>query len=279
MKKRIISVLTAIFTAVTFFMHTFAASPVLCDYAGLLNESEFAYVNALLESAGEKHDASFVIVTVNGTDGKNIRDYADDYYDYGGYAYSGILLAIDMAEGKYWFSTSGKYDCYEVNYTALDTVDENVAGLLVDGDFCGAFAAFAEDCARIDELSANGYTGYDSDYDHNYDYDYDYDYDYESHGEEDFKWGSCLLASFIAGLVVAFIVTAVFKGQLKSVKQQTRAENYVVDGSMKVTEASDLFLYRHVTRTARPKNNGGNSSGSHRSSSGRSHGGRGGSFR
>ena len=127
----------------------------------------------------------------------------------------------------------------------------------------------------IDELSANGYTGYDSDYDHNY----DYDYDYESHGEEDFKWGSCLLASFIAGLVVAFIVTAVFKGQLKSVKQQTRAENYVVDGSMKVTEASDLFLYRHVTRTARPKNNGGNSSGSHRSSSGRSHGGRGGSFR
>ena len=33
---------------------------------------------------------------------------------------------------------------------------------------------------------------------------------------------------------MAFIVTAVFKGQLKSVKQQTRAENYVVDGSMKV---------------------------------------------
>lgn len=269
MKNRIISVFTAVLLIFTLAPCVFASAPVLVDNAGLLEEDEFNYVSGLLESAGEKHDASFVIVTVNDTDGKSMQDYADDYFDYNDYSYDGILLLIDMDRGEYYFSTCGKYDSYEVNYIALDTMESNILDPLFDGDFYGAFISFAEDCAAIDILSASeSHSPTD-----NYPYA-----GYESNYREPFEWGSSIFIALIIGLIIAFIVTSVLKGQLKSVKQQTRAENYVVDGSMKVTEARDLFLYHHITRTPRPKSNSG-SSGSHRSSSGRSHGGRGGSFR
>ena len=257
MKKRILSALTAVLLIFTLSFVVFATSPLLVDNAKVLDAVEYAHVNELLSDASAEHDASFVIVTVNDTDGKEMQEYADDFFDYGGYDIDGILLLIDMDRGDYWFSTSGKYDSYEVNYTALDNIEDKVFDFLVEGDFYGAFVAYAEDCARIEELSAQCSASGD---------------------REGFSLGSSIFIALIIGVIVAFIVTSVLKGQLKSVKHQTRAESYVIAGSMNVTEARDLFLYHHITRTPRPKSNS-NSSGSHRSSSGRSHGGRGGSFR
>ena len=62
---------------------------------------------------------------------------------------------------------------------------------------------------------------------------------------------------------------------------QPLANSYVKSGSFNVTERSDLYLYRHVSKTAKPKDNGGSSGGgssTHTSSSGTSHGGSSGSF-
>jgi uncharacterized protein len=66
------------------------------------------------------------------------------------------------------------------------------------------------------------------------------------------------------------------KGKLKSVRVQAGASGYVKTGSMNVTHRQDLFLYRDVNRTAKPKDSSGSST--HTSSSGRSHGGGGGKF-
>ena len=63
-----------------------------------------------------------------------------------------------------------------------------------------------------------------------------------------------ILGCIVIGIVVAFIVTLIMKGQLKSVRQQKTASNYVVDGSFRLTGRSDVFLYRNVTRRERPKN-------------------------
>ena len=63
-----------------------------------------------------------------------------------------------------------------------------------------------------------------------------------------------ILGCTVIGIVVAFIVTLIMKGQLKSVHQQKAASNYVVDGSFRLTGRSDVFLYRNVTRRERPKN-------------------------
>ncbi len=50
------------------------------------------------------------------------------------------------------------------------------------------------------------------------------------------------------------------------------------DGSLKITESRDLFLYNSVSRTEKPKNNSSGGSSTHTSSSGSTHGGGGGKF-
>lgn len=78
-----------------------------------------------------------------------------------------------------------------------------------------------------------------------------------------------MLIAFFIGLVIALVICISLKSKLKSVKMQRGAANYVRPGSMFVTASRDTYLYSTVTRTARPKNNGG----SHSSSSGGSYSG------
>ena len=63
------------------------------------------------------------------------------------------------------------------------------------------------------------------------------------------------IACIVIGLLIALLVVCVLKGQLKTVRWEDQAANYVVDGSFELTESTDLYLYRRVTRTARPKDN------------------------
>ena len=58
---------------------------------------------------------------------------------------------------------------------------------------------------------------------------------------------------------------------------QASANNYLKNGSLNITDSSDIFLYSNVTRTAKPKNND-NDSSTHESSSGNTYGGGGGKF-
>ena len=80
-----------------------------------------------------------------------------------------------------------------------------------------------------------------------------------SGSSESFNIGKTILISLVIGVVAAFIATSVMKGQLKTVRKQTRAENYVKHGSLNITEANTLYLYSNVTRVAKPKNNSSSS--------------------
>lgn len=79
--------------------------------------------------------------------------------------------------------------------------------------------------------------------------------------------------------MIALIVTGVMRGKLKSVRFQPKADDYLKEGSMQLTENRDLFLYSHLDRRAKPKDNGSSGgSSTHVSSSGSTHGGGGGKF-
>ncbi len=69
-----------------------------------------------------------------------------------------------------------------------------------------------------------------------------------------FLFGECL-ASFAVGLLFGFVITAVMRSQLKTVKPQQSARSYVEPGSLNLYKRTDLFLYRNMTRTRRAKNN------------------------
>ena len=61
--------------------------------------------------------------------------------------------------------------------------------------------------------------------------------------------------SFGVGILVAFIVVGSMKAAMKTVYMQAAASDYTKSGSFNVTESRDIFLYRNVERTEKPKNN------------------------
>ena len=86
-----------------------------------------------------------------------------------------------------------------------------------------------------------------------------------------------LLVSVGIGLFAALIVTGSMKGKLKTVRAQTAADQYVKPGSMNITERREMFLYSQIRRQKRETKKSGGSS-THKSSSGRTHGGSRGKF-
>jgi len=64
-----------------------------------------------------------------------------------------------------------------------------------------------------------------------------------------------IIISILAALLAGLMVTAVYKSQLKSVIRQNLASKYIRDGSMTITGKRDIFLYRKVEKTPRPKSN------------------------
>ena len=94
-----------------------------------------------------------------------------------------------------------------------------------------------------------------------------------------FNYLFSLFISVLVGFAAALICVTAMKGKLKSVKKQSAANSYIKQGSLNITDSRDMFLYSKVDKHARPQSSGGSGgSGTHVSSSGRTHGGGGGKF-
>jgi uncharacterized protein len=232
--------------------------PRLVDQADLLTDAQEASLLSKLDSISNRQGMDVVVVTADTLDGKSPMAYADDFYDYNGYAEDGILLLVSMEDSDWWISTAG-YGITAFTDAGIEYLGNRFVPSLSDGDYAGAFEIYADHC---DEFITQAKTGDP--------------YDTHNLPKEPFDFLLNLAVSFVIGLVIAAIATAVMKGKLKSVRAQAGASGYVKTGSMNVTHRQDLFLYRDVNRTAKPKDSSGSST--HTSSSGRSHGGGGGKF-
>ena len=67
--------------------------------------------------------------------------------------------------------------------------------------------------------------------------------------------GVKILISLVIGLIVAGIYVSILKGQLKSVKMNSGASNYMVKDSLKLSVNSDVYLYKETSSTPKPKTN------------------------
>ena len=247
----------------------FAQMSLVQDQAGLMSADQQAMLDQKAHELSEAYQMDIVIVTTNSNDGKDVQSYADDFFDENGYGAdkdgSGILLLVSMEDRDWYISTTG-YGITAFTDEGLDYIADAFLSDLSDGEYLEAFKTYAELCDTFISQAKNGDP-----------------YDFENMPKEPFSIGINLAISFGVGIVLALIITGVMAGQLKSVRMQQAADKYVKKDSMKVTQSSDLFLYKHTDRRAKPKessSSGSHHSGSstHRSSSGRSHGGRGGKF-
>lgn len=236
------------------------ALPLVYDAADLLTDEEEAALLDRLDSLSQEYDFDVAVATVQSTDGVAMNKFSDTFYDdnfYGtGNNYDGILFMVSIGDRKWHITTHG-YGMTVFNQDGLDYLKEKVQPKLKDEDFAGAFYEFADQCQLFLEQADTGEP-----------------YDASTLPTEplSMKW---IPISIAIGFVLALLCTMGMKSQLKSVRSQDNAVDYVRSGSMEVTRSNDIFLYNTVSRTAKPKQE---DSSSDTGGSDSSHGGTGGSF-
>lgn len=241
-----------IFLAVLCLLLTFpalAGGQSIIDEASLLTPTQVSRLEEQAAEIEENYDIDVVILTVPSTDGRDARAYADDYFDYNGYGPDGILLLLVMDTREWVISTSGtvmdtmsSYDC--------DNLFNSAAPYISDGDYIGGFERY------LDQLPMYVYPGHPN--------------AVPNEMSELGKIAIALLIGFVIGGIVIFIMIR----SMRSARPKGSAADYVDHNSFHMRTQRDFYLYSHTTRTKIESN----SSGSHRGSSGRSHGGSRGRF-
>lgn len=244
MMKKLLSVLLALILCMSLAISVSAAGDGnVFDYADLLSSSEERELIGVLENLSGAYNAQIVVATVDSVEGGDVDWYVEYFYDTMGFGYGanrdGVLLLVCMNPREYRILSNG-FASDAIDFGTIQDIGDAIVSDLSGGDYAGAFHGFAEECGYYLNGYINGFP---------------------------FEAGTNLLIALAVGLAVGLITVLVLKGQLKSVRMQSRAHDYVKSGSMRLTVQRDLYLYRHVTRTKKESSNGGGgkSSGSSRS--------------
>ena len=227
--------------------------PELIDVPNMLSEREYIELSEKLAALRDTYgvDVAFIISDEMITD--DAQTEADDIYDsyeYGvGENYDGILYFVCETTHEYAFSTCGRA-IKIFNDDGLEYIDNAMLPYLKQGDYYQAVSTYAEKCEELMEMAANG---------------------------EPYKKKINILY-VIAGIIliplaVAFGFMTRKLSKMNTAVMQPGAANYMKPGSMNMNFSRDIFLYSTVSKREKPKE-----SSTHTSSSGRTHGGRSGSF-
>lgn len=260
---------TAGFSAGIFSENVYASEDVhterLADFADLLDADQEEELKTKLDQISEDYNCDVVIDIEESIDGATPMDYADDFFDYNDYGMgsdkSGILLLLTMEERKWWMSTHG--EAIQIFTDAgQEYMSDQFVSYLSDGDYYEGFTKFADLCEEFIVQAQNGEP-----------------YDTGNLPEEEIPFYISFLIALVIGFVIAVIISVVMRSGMKTVHMKPDAADYMKAGSLHINRSRDMFLYNHITRTAKPKNDSsGGGSSTHTSSSGETHGGSGGSF-
>lgn len=224
--------------------------PSIVDEANLLTESDEAALSRKATPLKNQYSLDVVILTVNSTQDRSPRQYAESYYDQKGYADDGILLLISMEERDWYICTTGKGKEIFTSY-GIDRLSEEFIDHLSDGYYSRGFNIFLDAIPSYCEAYAQG-----------------------EPIDESIGLSHVIIA-LIIGAAIGGITIAVMRSAMNTAKAKPSATEYVKNGTFRPYGNFDMYLYSRVTKTPRQTN----SSGSHGGGGGsRSHGGGGGKF-
>ncbi|WP_246197238.1 TPM domain-containing protein [Cytobacillus depressus] len=233
-----------------------AESQYIYDFAKLLTKEEVAELQSLASELGMERNTAFIIITANGTGGKDIVQYVEDFYDEHAPGYdqphgNTAILMIDMQERDVYLAGFKKAEDY-LDSGRLDQIRHKITPALSEGQYFQAFSAFIH--------TSYDYMGYEP-----------------GVNPENllFKWWFQLAASLgIAGIIVTFM--AYRSGGRVTVNAGT----YMNSHQSRVLNKYDHFIRQTVTRQKKPSSNsgGGGGGGGGISSGGHSHSGSRGKF-
>lgn len=252
------------------------ADEQVIDNANLFSAGDVQQMEAIIERIESDHQVDMVVLTTYDVPDDysesmwRIRDYADDFYDNGGYGmgsdFSGMLILLDMNNRAIWLSTGGVMIEYINDSREEDILDRAYDHLSYGGYARGVQAALERVAYFMDKGRAEGTFLYD-----------------EATGKRlsgmynALTSGEIMLAGGL-GAAAALVVFLCVSGSY-NLSGSTYTYDRHANASIRFTREDERFVRQFVTRRLRNTNTGshggGRSGGSgvHRSSGGRSHGG------
>ena len=222
----------------------------IAEEAGILSADDCAVLNEAAAAISDEYGCGVYIVTVSDmadyidpdevseTGETGIAAFAEYAWNAFGFANShdgsGVMLVLSMAERDFDLIAHGDtcnaaftdYGKYLLQDEFLDNFRED--------DWYGGFADYIAACGRYLEANANGTP---------------IDVEPEVPLTVGEKIGFGLMVGLPLGILVAFIVCAVYKRQLKSVRRATEAARYTVSGGTEISKREDLFTHTTEIRT------------------------------
>ena len=246
------------------------------DNAGLFTPDDVLTMEAIIGRIENDHQVDMVVLTTYDVPDDysesmwRIRDYADDFYDNGGYGmgpdYSGMLILLDMNNRAIWLSTGGVMIEYINDMREEAILDRAYDHLSYGGYASGVQAALERVEYYLNKGRAEGTFLYD-----------------EATGQRLSGMYNALTTNeiMLAGCAAAAAALVVYLCVHGSYNLTGSTYSYDVssNASVRLTRDDERFVRPFVTRA--PRNTTTHSSGSgrsggsgvHRSSGGRSHGG------
>lgn len=262
-----------------------SGQPRVFDQAGLFSETEIIQLEEKIAQCRKSTKMDVVIVSAYADGERSAEEYADDYYDYGGFGVgkkaSGVLLLYYMdgpgqPGGECYISTTGTM-INMLTDERIESILDDVYGNLGNRDFAGATEHFLEDVkAYVKEGVESGQYTYDRD------------------TGEIVRYHSIRLYEVAIAMVIAGILAGSVCLDIKkryAMKQSSREvsnslQAYRADCAFHFSVAGDKMVNKYVRSVPIPRNTSSGSGGRghsgsssagrstiHTSSSGSSHGG------
>lgn len=262
-----------------------SGQPRVFDQAGLFSETEIIQLEEKIAQCRKSTKMDVVIVSAYADGERSAEEYADDYYDYGGFGVgkkaSGVLLLYYMdgpgqPGGECYISTAGTM-INMLTDERIESILDDVYGNLGNRDFAGATEHFLEDVkVYVKEGVESGQYTYDRD------------------TGEIIRYHSIRLYEVAIAMVIAGILAGSVCLDIKkryAMKQSSREvsnslQAYRADCAFHFSVAGDKMINKYVRSIPIPRNTSGGSGGRghsgsssagrstiHTSSSGSSHGG------
>ena len=214
------------------------------DYGELLSDSEEIALEDKLSGIADVYGHDVIVYTTDSMDGMDAEEYTE--YLKGklnaGIDGSGIIYMVSMEYRDYDIYSFGRMYGEIMIQSITDDMAADLQPYLSEGRYYDAFNEYAD--RVISEIQ--------------------YVQEYGPNEEPSFA----IPIGIGCGLIIGLITVLVMKGGMKTTRAESMANNYVRQGSFKLTNSRDIFLYSQVTRTKRSSDSsssggggGGHSSG------------------
>ena len=235
MKKKFLTLLLALMVALALTVPAWAeqqpGDAFVYDMAGLLSEEDDAYLEALASQISWEHNCAVYIVTM-----EDHQEYDSDihyavvsFYDSNslgiGENREGILLMLSMYDRSYdLYVRDGGIAQYAVSDYGRHKMTDVFLDNFGEDDWRGGFEDYLFACDEYLTLAEQGTPVKKS-------------------------LASSLLPGLAIGIAVALVICLSLKGMMKSVRRSARADIYVTEEGLNLTEQVDR--YTHTTETRR----------------------------